>query len=218
MTELQPGAARVIISKYASEAALNVEAYPFAKDTLKPITDTDPNDWQAAGMLARLYAETGEKQARDAELAHIVDLHKRAVTPQIAKMQQILIERIPIQNGFVRVWYSLEPWGQYKTYLFSRVYNTAGEQVLRIALESSDFDQPAFAKQHPDLAAAGVRSFSLDTYSQPEKLPNGGGTLTHGTYGFFDGQPSYDTIRQKIIEIVNAVISTKSKTEAPKDK
>jgi hypothetical protein len=33
---------------------------------LMPIAEAEPNDWQAAPMLARLYAETGDKQARDA--------------------------------------------------------------------------------------------------------------------------------------------------------
>ena len=68
-------------------------------------------------------AETGDKQGRDAQLAHLVDLHKRAVSPQIAQMKQLLIERISITSGFIQVWYSLEPWGSYKTYLFCRVCN-----------------------------------------------------------------------------------------------
>ena len=216
IAELPPGPARLLISKYASEAALNVGDYSFAKSTLKPIAEADPNDWQAAGMLARLYAETGDKQARDAELAYLVDLHKRGVSPQIAQMKQILVERISIANGSIRVWYSLEPWGRYKTYLFCRVYNAAGEQILRIALESADFDQPAFAKEHPDLAAAGARRFSLDGYGQEEKIPNGTSQGSHMTYEFFDGQPAYDSIREKIIGIANGARGAVSKTAGDK--
>jgi hypothetical protein len=116
-----------------------------------PIAEAEPNDWQAASMLTRLYAETGDKQGRDAQLAHLVDLHPRAVSPQIARMKQLLIERT-----FIRAWHSLEPWGSYKTYLFCRVYNTAGGQELRIALGSANFDQPQFAKEHPDLEPLGA--------------------------------------------------------------
>ena len=216
LAEVPTGPTHLLISKYASEAALNIGDYSFAKNTLKPIAEADPNDWQAAGMLARLYAETGDKQARDAELAHIVDLHKRAVSPQIAGMKQILIERISIPTGSIRMWYSLEPWGAYKTYLFCRVFNTAGDQVLRIALESADFDQPQFAKEHPDLAAAGARRFSLDGYGQQEKMPDGTTKGTHMTYAFLDGQPDYDSIRQKIIEIANGSRGATTKTEQNK--
>lgn len=164
-------------------------------------------------MLARIYAETGQKQKRDAEIAHLVDLHKRAVSPQIARLQQFLLERIPTANGSIRIWYSLEPWGQYKTYIFSRVYDKTGQQILRITLESSDFDQPLFAKQHPDLAAQGVRLFSLDGYGQAQKLPNGGSTFTHMTFGFYNGQPAYDSIRERMIQIAEGQGKPVSKTE-----
>jgi hypothetical protein len=216
LEQLPPGPTHLVISKYTAEAALNIGDYSFARKTLMPIHEADPNDWQAAAMLARLYAETGDKQGRDAQIAHLVDLHKRAVSPQIAQMKQFLIERISIPSGFIRAWYSLEPWGSYKTYLFCRVYNTAGEQILRIALESADFDQPQFAKEHPDLAAAGARRFSLDGYGQQEKMPDGTVRGTHMTYGFFDGQPAYDTIRQQIIEIANGARGATSKTEGNK--
>ncbi len=216
LAQLPPGPTHLVVSRYASEAALNVGEYSFAKSTLVPVAEADTNDWQAAAMLARLYAETGDKPGRDAQLAHLVDLHKRAVSSQIAQMKQLLVERISIPSGFIRVWYSLEPWGSYKTYLFCRVYNTAGEQVLRIALESADFDQPQFAKEHPDLAAAGARRFSLDGYGPQEKMPDGTVKGTHMTYGFFDGQPPYDAIRQQIIAIANGARGAVSKTEGSK--
>jgi|HubBroStandDraft_1064217.scaffolds.fasta_scaffold34384_1 hypothetical protein len=213
MEQLPPGPTRLVLSKYASEAALNIGDYSFARNTLVPMFEADRNDWQAVALLARLYAETGDKQARDAALAQLVDLHKRAVSPPIAQMKQILIERISIPNGFIRVWYSLEPWGSYKTYLFCRVFNTSGQQVLRVTLESADFDQPQFAKEHPDLAAAGARRFSLDGFGQEEKMPDGTVKGTHMTFGFFDGQPAYDTVRQQVIEIAKGSRSAMSKTE-----
>jgi hypothetical protein len=95
-----------------------------------------------------------------------------------------------------------------------RQINTAGEQILRI--ESADFDQPRFAKEHPDLAAAGARRFSLDGYGQEEKMPDGTLKGTHMTYGFFDGQPAYDTIRQQIIAIANGARVAMSKTKGNK--
>ena len=116
-------------------------------------------------------------------------------------MQQVLLERIPESKGTIRIWYSLEPWGRYKTYLFARIYDDAGQQVERVTLESSDFDQPLFAKEHPDLAARGDRRFSLDGYGEDQHLPNGTVTQTHSTFGFFDGQPPYDTVRARIVQI-----------------
>jgi hypothetical protein len=220
LPQLQPGTAgHIQVAKLAAESAINTGDRSFALDSLKPLEAADANDWQAAGLLARVYAETGQKQQRDAEIAHLVDLHQRAVSPQIGKLQQFLLERIPIANGSIRIWYSLEPWGNYKTYIYSRVYDQTGQQVFRVSLESGDFDQPLFAKQHPDWAAKGMRLFSLDGYGQPQKTPNGGATFTHMTFGFFDGQPSYDIVRERIIQIAEGRVkpmSTTEKTTAPK--
>ena len=199
---LPPGSpGQVLVAKFASEAAINTGDYDFAVRTLTPIEAADANDWQAAGLLARAYAEGSQPQKRDAELARLKDLHTRAVTPQIAKQQQVLLERIPEKNGSLRVWYSLEPWGRYRVYVYARVYNQAGQQLLRITLESSDFDQPLFAKEHPDLAARGQRRFSLDGYGEEQKLPNGQMTGSHMTFGFFDGEPAYDVVRGRMVQI-----------------
>jgi tetratricopeptide (TPR) repeat protein len=214
LPQLTPGTpGQVHVAKFAAEAAIDAGDRQYALDLLKPIEAADPNDWQASCLLARVYAEKGEKEPRDAEIAHAIDLHKRAVSPQIAKMQQFLLERIPLASGSVRVWYSLEPWGQYKTYLFARVYDGAGQQAFRVSLESADFDQPLFAKDNPDLAAKGVRLFSLDGYGNPQKLPNGNSSFTHATFGFFKGQPSYDSIRERIVKIAEERSKPASQTE-----
>jgi hypothetical protein len=213
-TQLSPGTpGQILVAKLTAESAINTGDRDFALETLKPIEAADANDWQAAGLLARVYAESGQKQQRDAEIVHLIDLHKRAVTPQIAQLQQILLERISTANGSLRIWYSLEPWGPYKTQTFCRVYDQTGQQVFRISLESGDFDQPLFAKQHPELAAQGMRLFTLDGYGQPQKQPNGNSTFTHMTFGFFNGQPSYDSIREKMVQIAEGKTGPMSKTE-----
>ena len=113
----QGSPAQAVVAEFASEAAINTGDFDFAVRTLTPIEAANANDWQAAGLLARAYAQSGQTRKRDAELARLKDLHTRAVTPQIAKLQQVLLERIAEKNGSIRVWYSLEPWGPYKTYI-----------------------------------------------------------------------------------------------------
>ncbi len=46
-----------ILSKFASEAALNTGDYALALTTLKPLAEKDPNDWQAIPLLARACAD-----------------------------------------------------------------------------------------------------------------------------------------------------------------
>lgn len=203
VAQLPPGSpAQGMLAKYAAEAALNTGDRAYALGLLKPIEAADAYDWQAKSLLARADAEAGDKPARDAELASLTRMHKEMPSAQIGKLTQILLERDVLANGgTIRIWYSLEPWGRYKTYLFSRVFDKAGQQTLRIALESSDFDQPMFVKEHPEQAARGDRRFSLDGYGQDVKAANGGVTQTHMTFGFFDGRPPYDTVRARMLTI-----------------
>lgn len=192
----------ILVTKYLAESAINSDKRDLALSWIKPLA-ADANDGQVAGLLARIYAETGQKQLRDAEIAHLIDLHQRAVNPIMAHMQTILLERVVTENGSLRIWYSLEPWGRFKTHLWVRIYDKNGQELRRIALESSDFDQPTFAKQHPDLAAKGVRIFTLDGYSVPVKNADGTTSGAHSTYDFFQGKPDYDELREQIVAIAN---------------
>jgi hypothetical protein len=63
-----------------------------------------------------------------------------------------------------------------------------------IDLESDAIDQIQFAKQHPDKAAAGDRSFSLDIYPSPG---------SQGLIKFYsDGEPTYQTLRSDVLAAV----------------
>jgi Tetratricopeptide repeat len=194
--------AQILIAKYTAEAEIDTGDRDDAVALLKPIQAAFPNDWQARSLLARAYAEAGDKTQRDAELAAVVALHKANPDTPVGKATQILLEHDALTNGgSVSIWYSLEPWGRYKTYVYSRVFDKDGNQTLRVTLESSDFDQPMWAKNHADLAAKGERMFSMDGYGPDQKLPNGQITQSHMTFGFFDGQPPYDTTRERILKI-----------------
>ncbi len=58
-----------ILSKFSSEAALNTGDATLALETIRPIAQTNPDDWQAASLLTRACAETGDKTCRDSGIA-----------------------------------------------------------------------------------------------------------------------------------------------------
>jgi hypothetical protein len=192
-----PGEA--LLAKFAAEAAINVGEREYALGLLTPIESANPDDWQANGLLARIYAESGDKARRDAQMARMTDLHNRGLIP--ARLQQYLIESIPVNDKTLRIWHSLQPWGNQKVYDYARVFNSSGELVSRIELESMDLDQTSFAKTHPSEAAAGVRVFSFDQFSPVVNNANGTKSYVHGTDDMFVGQPSYDAVRKAFVEI-----------------
>jgi hypothetical protein len=206
----------VVLSKFASEAAINAGDTAFALNTLKPIAQADPDDWQAAALLTRACAESGDASCRDSGIAHMLDLRTRGITP--LGMRQYIVEQVKTGENTLLIWTSLEPWGNYKIYAMGQVLNPQGKLFLRATLESNDTDQALFAKEHPDEAAKGLRSFSLDSYLDTGTNSNGQRTQTHASYKFFVGQPSYATIREEFIKIASgkgAPMSTRDNLIVP---
>jgi tetratricopeptide (TPR) repeat protein len=199
LLEQLPGDA--ILSKFASEAALNVGDSNFALTTLKPLTAANPDDWQAVSLMARACAESLDSACRDSNMAHLLDLHRRGMTPR--SLRQYLLERLKVGDNTLVILPSLEPVGFYKIYDLGRVMDGKGEIFMRITIESGDGDQPLFAKQHPQEAAQGIRGFSLDAYRETGVNGNGQRTQTHFTYRFYVGQPPYELVRQAFLDVAS---------------
>ena len=188
-----------ILAKYASESALNTGDTPYALSLMKPLAQANPDDWQASALLIRAYAESGDKADRDAGFAHMLDLHKRGITPP--RLQQYIVERVKAGGKSLLIFTSLEPWGHYQVYNYAQLFDESGHLLLRTTIESNDSDQPLFAKDHPKEAASGVRSFSLDGYRGMGTPTSSTRLEAHSPFKFFIGQPSYDDVRDAFISI-----------------
>jgi hypothetical protein len=190
-----------VLAKFATEAELNTGDTATAMATIKPLADASPTDWQSAGLLARACAESGDAACREAQLAHLIELHRQGLTPR--NLVEYPVEHIKSGANILIVFTALEPVGPYKLYARGKVTNPEGKLFLTITLECNDGDQPAFAKEHPKEAAAGARRFSIDAYAETGLNPAGQRTQTHYTYKFIDGQPTYDTIRSEFVDVAS---------------
>ena len=200
--EAVPGNAPV--AKFTAEAAINSGDRAYAQGVLTRLLAASPDDWQARTLQARIYAEAHNDAARDAELKRLIVQHANTSDNNFRQQNALLIERDMLPDGgHLDIFYSMQPWSRYNIYEMARVYDAGGKQRFRITLESGDFDQPLWAKTHAELAAKGERAFSMDGYSDQPATATTQATQTHSTYGFFDGQPSYDTVRDRMIAIAS---------------
>jgi len=197
-----------ILLKFVSQATIETGDPRSAAETLKPISHADPGDWQAAVLLARACAESGDIPCRDAEIAHVATLHDQGIIP--AQFREFPVERVKVGDKTLLINKSIVPWGYYKVSAVGDVKDSTGKLLLTISLESSDFDQTPFAKEHPDDAAKGIRRFSLDAYQETGLNSSGQRTQTHYTFKFFTGQPDYGTIREEFINVANGKSSAVS--------
>jgi hypothetical protein len=194
--------AQSVIAERTAEAALEAGDRGYATSLLKPIEEHDGSDCLARTLLARADAENGQSAERDAEISALTALHKQAPESPAGKLDVFLLEQHSLKvGGIVRIWYALRPWGPHNTHLSSEILDASGGMIVRIDLDSDDPDQVYFRQIHPDLAAKGDRRFSLDAFGPDRTLPDGKIDHPHALIQFFDGTPSYDAVRERILAI-----------------
>ncbi|MDT8068763.1 MAG: hypothetical protein ROO76_11435 [Terriglobia bacterium] len=182
-----------VMAEMTAEAALFAGDRAYAITLLKPLQEHDGSDCLARTLLARAYAENGQPAEREAEISALTELHNQAPDSPIGKLDFFLLEHQSLKSGgTVGIWYALRPWGVMKTHLYAQVLDPSGKATLTIQLNSDDGLQVYFKEKHPDLAAKGERQFSLDV-AQPDG--------TGGAIQFFDGAPTYDAVRERILAI-----------------
>ena len=187
------------MAERTAEAAIYAGERTYAISLLKPIEERDGSDCPARSLLARAYAEQGQSAERDAETSALTELHKQAPKSPIGKLDAFLLEQHSLKDGgAVTIAYILRPWGPHNTHLLAEIYGASGNLILHIELDSDDSDQVDFKEIHPDLAAKGDQRYSLDAF-RPGTLPDG--TIDHALIQFYDGTPSYDTVRDRILAI-----------------
>jgi predicted Zn-dependent protease len=103
-----------LLTKWASDAALDMGDSAYALGVLKPLVLANFEDWQAVAMLARAAAEQGDRQTRDAAMMNIVMLRQHGLAPP--NMTQYVLERMKVGENVLTIWCSLVPAGPYKVY------------------------------------------------------------------------------------------------------
>jgi hypothetical protein len=190
-----------IVTKFTAEAAVNTGDNEIATSLLDSLLRSNPDDPQALGIQAHLYGQQHDVVKRDAALDHIQKLHDAGKpAPQV-----VIVESDPLpEGGTVRISDYIEPQSRFHIVLMAEFYDASGQRIRRTAVESDDIDQISFRKDHPDQAAAGVRMYSMDGYSETR---NAQGQITGQTHStlcpvpgcFMTGRPAYELFRSTVL-------------------
>lgn len=198
---------------YAGNAALGLKQYDEAARRFDTAIAIDPTLWAAHKNLVIIDAAQGKWQDFDRE-RKLLAAARASNAPNLSKIDPDVIEVIYLDSEryVVRAFPQLA--GRFKVRYNFVHFGKDSKADFWIACESDDVDQAAFAQKHPKEAAAGERSFSMDSYTV---APAGS---THGTIKFYpDGEPTYDTVRAdaiKILEHKTGPLSTTTVPSAPK--
>jgi hypothetical protein len=184
------------VTQLTAGAAIETGDTSYALTLIKPLADAHPKYWRAAAMLARAYAESGEKALRDQQIAHLLDLHRQTSDPNFANLHTFPIQKVQLRSGYAVFLYPFKPLKPYNTYLVALIYTSDGKADYRLELGSEDADQAFFKPKKP-----GERRFSIDSYRKNETNENW--PESQALYGFVDGVFDYDRMRDLMVKAAN---------------
>jgi len=168
----------------------------YALTLIKPVAEAHPKNRHAAALLARAYAESGEKTLRDQQIAQLLALHQATSDASFANLRTFPIEKVKLSSGHAVSLYPFEPLKPYNTYLVALIHTNDGKADYRNELESEDVDQAFFKPKKP-----GERRFSIDSYRKTETNENW--PESQALHGFIDGVFDYDRMRDIMVKTAN---------------
>jgi len=192
----------VVANNISGNSSLRLKDYPSAIGFFKRALELRPDEYHNLSGLIHTYTLAGMAPERDELRKHIEKLASDGKLPDTfnyvfetfeAGDKKVEVAEFPKIQGF---------YGERYRFM---VFNSDGQEVLCLTLESGALEQPGWAKQHPTEAAAGERQFSLDGYSRE----------SHSTYGLYDGEPPYEKVREEAKQVLAGKKVAISKTQFP---
>ena len=212
LAELQHGdygAAKAFFSEYLSSspndldarmdlggAELGLREFPAAAKEFQAVIAAKPDLWPAHLNLVLAYAELQDWPDFDRERAFVKAARdKSAPGLEAQKGDLIDVLHVGAKTYSVRAFYEL--YGQYHTRYVFLHFAEDGKLTDYVQCESDDADQEIFKQAHPKEAAAGARSFSLDTYTVTDT------GMSQGLIKFYsDGEPTYEVVRADVLKVL----------------
>nr|WP_246356978.1 tetratricopeptide repeat protein [Pyxidicoccus fallax] len=157
-----------------------------ALEHFRAVIAAAPDDWRARAKLIQEHQALGQLAERDAQLTALRELKQRGAVDSPFFVR----EQFEESGHKVMVFEHFELEGERAVRYRFEVLTPDGESVQRtLSLGSYEFTNKAITENR----TPGVRIFHLDGY-----FPDG----AHQTFGFFDGEPSYDAIRELVVEVL----------------
>jgi len=177
--------------------------YAKALNFWKHLKEVDPKDWQARAKLVQTYQALGSIAERDKERADLFDLRKKGSIESLNKQLKYCREQFQVGGENVMVFEFFELQGdQALKYVFNILNPIDEKEKYRISLGSYKDTNQIWHEVTKPSPPESQRLYHLDGY-----FPN-----EHNTYGMYSSEPSYESVRKSVIEILgnkkNPVSST----------
>jgi tetratricopeptide (TPR) repeat protein len=148
-----------------------------------------PNDWRARSKLVQLHQALGQRKARDKARATLMAQHKSGKVAKLARAKTYCRDQFVVSGTRVYAYEHFALVGpRAKRYSFF-----VGKGSGRYTVSLGSYPATNAMARESGRLRPGQRRFHLDGY-----YPGG----KHRTFGFFNGEPSYEAIKKRVIAIV----------------
>ncbi|WNG40964.1 tetratricopeptide repeat protein [Archangium violaceum] len=171
-----------------------------ALERFQKAAELEPQDWRTRAKLVQLHQALGHKEQRDAEREALLLLRQAGKVDK----DYFIREQFSEAGRNVMVVENFELEGDWARRYEFQVYAPDQERPsFVISLGSYSFATTFAREKDPN----GPRLFHLDGY-HPDNA--------HDTYGFFQGEPSYDETREMVLSVLRGELKPMSSTKPGK--
>ncbi len=179
---------------YAAGDALELYQGNLAVQYAEKAKQLAPDNWKVHTTLVVAYAMAGKIHERDAEREQLRKLHADPKAPDAMQTNGFLLDMFPVKQYGIEAVEFFRPVGKFNVYYRFLVRDAQGKRVWVFNVESNDFDEKSWEQAHAQEAADGERQFQI----------TGEGNGKSVDYEMFSGKPAYDSIKARIMRILNA--------------
>lgn len=185
-------------------AAAEVGDDNLALETWNKYRANFPKDGKVLAKLIQTYQSLGRSADRDGERSTLIAFRTSLPRNERDAFSQYCREQFRVKGQKIMAFEIFEPAGPNRMYYRFSVLDSAGQEVSTFSLGSYD-STTQIARELREIPAEG-RVYHVDKYASG----------SHATYGLFNSLPTYDTVRQIV---VNALLEkTQPMSESKNDK
>jgi tetratricopeptide (TPR) repeat protein len=182
-------------------ATAEINEYSEALKYWSALRQHAPNNWRVRTKLIQAYQALGDTDARDRERTALFALRQSSpVDSDLARTESYCREQMVVAGRKILAFEVFEPKGERMVFFAFVVVSDTDTEEFRISVGSYEFTNRV--EWERGALPRDKRLYHLDQYRGPN----------HWTYGFYESQPPYETVRAQVVDILSGRMKPISST------
>ncbi|PZR03868.1 MAG: hypothetical protein DI536_35310 [Archangium gephyra] len=169
------------------------------------VAKADPDDWQVRAKLVQVNQALGDKKARDAAREEVLALKKAGKTPP--PMREFCREQFVVGRQRVMAYESFELKDPRAVRYTFKILEPDDDENIERVISLGSYEATTQYMRESGQLKPDERAWHLDGY-RPDN--------SHETFGIFMREPSYDEVRERVVQVLSGKVKPASSTTLKK--